>query len=53
MVKHEVVLSLSLSYPQRRNTTGNMTEHLTQRDVERLLADPQGSPHFQAVHLHG
>jgi uncharacterized protein (DUF2336 family) len=45
-VKHEVVSSLSLSYPQRRNTTGNMTEHLTQRDVERLLADP--SPQTRA-----
>ena len=46
MVKHEVVSGLSLSYPQRRNTTGNMTEHLTQRDVERLLADP--SPQTRA-----
>src|SRR4051794_6363076 len=46
MVKHETASGLGLSCPQRRNTTGNMTEHLTQRDVERLLADP--SPQTRA-----
>src|SRR3954468_15712803 len=46
MVKHEAASGPGLSCPQRRNTTGNMTEHLTQRDVERLLADP--SPQTRA-----